>query len=187
MYLKRIVLLLLVTHIFSVLASQSEIDYKHRSLVKILQKSGVPDIEALTELSLSDSLVATRIKGKYFQLDEDAASLFKYIYVGRVNSCRAGGCSISSRVGEDDSSEYFDYFILFDKDKSVKLVKVFNYAASHGQEVTAKGWLRQFVGYNGDKPLQVDKNIDAISGATISVYAITEDVAVKTELLNQVL
>jgi Na+-translocating ferredoxin:NAD+ oxidoreductase RnfG subunit len=33
----------------------------------------------------------------------------------------------------------------------------------------------------------VNKNIDAISGATISVYAITIDVEMKTEVLNNFL
>jgi len=34
--------------------------------------------------------------------------------------------------------------------------------------------------------LQVEKNIDTISGATISVYAITCDVEIKTEILKQI-
>ncbi|MCF8392078.1 MAG: FMN-binding protein, partial [Bacteroidales bacterium] len=72
-------------------------------------------------------------------------------------------------------SEYFDYFILFDAAKTVELVRVFNYQASHGQEVTAPGWLRQFVGYGGQEGLVVGREIDAISGATISADGITMD------------
>ena len=38
-------------------------------------------------------------------------------------------------------------------------------------------------GYDGSTELPVDRDIDAISGATISVYAITHDVQQKTEIL----
>lgn len=100
-----------------------------------------------------------------------------YAYVGRVNSCRTGGCSLNKEeLKADGSHEYFDYLVLFDNRISVKIVKVINYQASHGHEISARGWLKQFIGYNGQDEMQVGKNIDAISGATISVYAITYDV-----------
>jgi Na+-translocating ferredoxin:NAD+ oxidoreductase RnfG subunit len=67
----------------------------------------------------------------------------------------------------------------------VKLVRVFNYAATHGQEVAIRKWLDQFSGYDGGKPLRVGKEIDAISGATISVYAIVADVSEKIMLLRK--
>ena len=51
--------------------------------------------------------------------------------------------------------------------------------------MTAKGWLKQFTGYNGTSQLEVNKNVDAISGATVSVYAITDDVIAKTEILGK--
>lgn len=165
--------------------AQSDVDYKHKTLIKALQKAGVNDVSSIEEIAIPDSVsLSNRIKGKYFLIKENNVSQYQYIYVGRVNSCRAGGCSISNDVPKDGNSEYFDYYILFDKDKTVQAVKVFNYQATHGQEITAKGWLKQFIGYNGSEPLQVDKNIDAISGATISVYAITFDVEMKTAILK---
>jgi len=66
-------------------------------------------------------------------------------------------------------------------------VRVFNYQATHGQEVSAKGWLRQFDGYDGSTVLKVGKDIDAISGATISVYGITRDVQERTRLLARII
>jgi Na+-translocating ferredoxin:NAD+ oxidoreductase RnfG subunit len=62
-------------------------------------------------------------------------------------------------------------------------VKVFNYQATHGQEITAKSWLKQFIGYQGQKELKVNKDIDSISGATISTYAITEDINKRSAIL----
>jgi Na+-translocating ferredoxin:NAD+ oxidoreductase RnfG subunit len=101
-----------------------------------------------------------------------------------VNSCRAGGCSISGNTPANMDSEYFDYYIFFDSAKTVKQVEVFNYQATHGYEITAKGWLKQFTGFSGKDSLVVNKDIDGISGATISVYAITSDVQEKTRMLK---
>jgi len=165
---------------------QSEINYQNKALQKELQKAGISDISIVHELHMADSVkqhYQFRLQGKYFEIKSDI-SQYKYIYTGRVNSCRAGGCSISVEIPNDAKSEYFDYFILFDKNKTVRLVKVFNYQATHGQEITIRGWLKQFIGYDGSESLQVEKNIDAISGATISVYAITFDVEMKTEILK---
>lgn len=169
-------------------SGKTEVDYKHKTLQKALQKVGVKDLSVLEEVILSDSItILNRIKGKYFLINDSNLSHYRYIYVGRVNSCRAGGCSMTNDNPHDSNSEYFDYYIIFDSTKSVQTVKVFNYQATHGYEITAKGWLKQFNGHNGTEPLQVDKNIDAISGATISVYAITHDVEMKTEILQQYL
>lgn len=62
------------------------------------------------------------------------------------------------------------------KDAEVLQVKVFNYQATHGHEVSAPGWLRQFKGYRGEKTLRPGKEIDSISRATISVNAIKQDI-----------
>ncbi len=164
----------------------TDVNYKHKSLLKALQKIGIADMSVIEEVVFPDSVsIANRINGKYFLINDTNVSQYRYVYVGRVNSCRAGGCSITNEITHDNYSEYFDYFILFDANKTVQTVKVFNYHATHGQEITAKGWLKQFIGHNSSELLQVGKNIDAISGATISVYAITADVEMKTEILNK--
>jgi Na+-translocating ferredoxin:NAD+ oxidoreductase RnfG subunit len=165
---------------------QAQVDFTNKALLKALQKAHIENLSALCEIELSDAVKnSNQINGKYFLISTENSSQYQFVYVGRVNSCRAGGCSISTDIHKDSGSEYFDYYILFDTNKTVQSVKVFNYQATHGQEITSKGWLSQFIGYNGSEPLQVNKNIDAISGATISVYAITYDVETKTELLQQ--
>ncbi|HCY41547.1 MAG TPA: FMN-binding protein, partial [Prolixibacteraceae bacterium] len=47
-------------------------------------------------------------------------------------------------------------------------------------------WLKQFQGYDGTRPLTVGKSIDAISGATVSVFSITDDIQEKTRLLKKI-
>ena len=163
---------------------QNEIDYQNKRLMSSLNKNGISGFSELEEISCN-STEQNELKGKFFRVkDKQQKSEVKYVFVGRVNSCRAGGCSISGHVPDDLESEYFEYFIFFDSAKTVRLVNVYNYQATHGYEITSKGWLKQFAGFSGKDTLEVDKNIDGISGATISVYAITKDVQVKTRLLK---
>jgi Na+-translocating ferredoxin:NAD+ oxidoreductase RnfG subunit len=88
-------------------------------------------------------------------------------------------------LGTSEDYEYFDYFVLFNEVGHVELVRVFNYQATHGQEITIKGWLKQFVGYTGDADLIVGNNVDHIAGATISTNAISVDVEYRTRLLKE--
>ena len=163
---------------------QNEIDYQNKRLINSLNKNGISGISELEEINC-DSKLQNEFNGKFFKLigGKDVSDV-KYVFVGRVNSCRAGGCCNALQISGNTESEYFDYFIFFDESKTVKLVEVYNYAATHGYEITAKGWLKQFAGFSGKDTLEVDKNIDGISGATVSVHAITADVQQKTNLLK---
>jgi hypothetical protein len=83
------------------------------------------------------------------------------------------------------SFEYFDYMVIFEPELAVSRVAVFNYQASHGQQICSKGWLRQFVGYSGTDTLKVGKDIDSISGATKSTTSITESVMIVQGILKR--
>ena len=169
------------------LVAQPEVDYAHKSLVKILEKDGI-EMQQVQELPLKDTgghIAETG--GKFFITGASNASQFYYLYVGRVNSCRTGGCSVPGNAGTDISSEYFDYFILFDKQAAIERVHVYNYRATHGYEICSRGWLRQFSGFNGSESPEVGKTIDGISGATKSVHAITGDIQRRTEQLRDFL
>lgn len=159
------------------------LDFEDKNLKKEIQKIGGSETSELKEVSIPE---AGFVQGKFFTFT-DLSNLKKYIYVGRVNSCRAGGCSNPALPASGlETSEYFDYFVVFDTSLSVQQVKVYNYQATHGQEVTNKGWLKQFQGYDGNRQLNVGKNIDAISGATVSVQGITNDIQEKTRLLKKI-
>jgi hypothetical protein len=163
-------------------------DFEDKTLRKELQKIGGTEHPEWKELSVPSVLTAnSAFQGKYLALSGTADNLKKYVYVGRVNSCRQGGCSGPTEILSIETPEYFDYLILFDSSASVQLVKDYNYQATHGQEITNRGWLKQFQGYNGGRSLTVGKSIDAISGATVSVQGITTDVQEKTRLLKKML
>ena len=164
------------------LYGQKAVEIKTRPLKKDIKKRfGILDYKK--ELIPQDS--SRHSMGNFYTLSNND-SLFGYLYAGRVNSCRTGGCSVERSDNDDGSFEYFDYFILFNPKKEVVNVRVFNYQATHGQEVSAQSWLKQFRGYSGETDLQVGKDIDAISGATISVYAITVDIEYISKQLNSI-
>lgn len=161
-------------------ASAQDIDFNPKSLDKDLKK--LWDVEAivLSEIAVPDSMYHDMLldKGKIFCTSAKGID-FGFAYVGRIFSCRAGGCGndqAAAGVSSSEDYEYFDYFIIFDLDLSVQKIRVFNYQATHGHEVGGKGWLKQFVGYQGEEKLEYGKNIDSISGATISANAITYNV-----------
>lgn len=168
------------------LMSQASIDFSPKSLKAELIKANGKAVE-LKELSIAPELAKNIQLGKYYSIIDQSFNLTKYVYVGRINTCRAGGCSIVQNTNSNQESEFFDYFIFFDANASVQLVKIYNYQATHGQEVTATSWLKQFKNYDGNKELIVGKNVDAISGATISVDATSFDIEHKTKLLKQIL
>ena len=98
-----------------------------------------------------------------------------YIYSGRVNSCKSGGCSTNA----DEANlafEFFEYYMLLDTSKQVIRVKIYNYQATQGHEVMSRGWLNQFRGLEPGKSIIFGKDIEAISGATVSASAITKDI-----------
>ncbi|MHB1146598.1 MAG: FMN-binding protein [Lutibacter sp.] len=73
-------------------------------------------------------------------------------------------------------ADYFDFIVIFDKNLIVSKVKVLIYREDHGSEVGSKRWLNQFNGKKTTENLTYQKDIAAISGATISAKSITNEV-----------
>jgi Na+-translocating ferredoxin:NAD+ oxidoreductase RnfG subunit len=80
--------------------------------------------------------------------------------------------------------DYFDYSIIYAMDLSVMGVLVTTYRSSHGAGICSKGWLKQFRGYQGEE-LRLGKDVDSISGATISATSIVEDMKRCTLLMEE--
>ena len=181
-FMKKHHLILVV--LFLVVANEivaQKINFTPRPIYKESQKLWDRDEVDLQEVKVPDSLYNDILldKGKIFQtVSQD--EILGFAYVGRIYSCRSGGCGMDDApvemVSIDEDFEYFDYFILFDSALEVRKIRVFNYQATHGHEVSGKGWLKQFIGYKGQEKLEYGKNIDSISGATISANAITYNV-----------
>jgi hypothetical protein len=70
--------------------------------------------------------------------------------------------------------DLFDYAVIYNKDLTVLDVSVKVYRSSHGAAICQRSWLRQFEGYEGGE-LTLGKEINAISGATISATSMVAD------------
>ena len=173
----------------SFISNAQEINFMPKSLNKDLQKLWEKDLVELKEIKIPDSIYNDILldKGKIYTTSAGNMHL-GFTYIGRIYSCRSGGCGMDDIPVEmtsiDDDFEYFDYYIIFDDELEVKKIRVYNYQATHGHEVGGKGWLRQFVGYHGGEKLEYGKNIDSISGATISANAITYNVQESSRYLT---
>jgi hypothetical protein len=71
--------------------------------------------------------------------------------------------------------DYFDYGVIFSKDKTLLKVIVTVYRSTHGAAICQKRWLSQFEGYHGGK-LELGSDIDAVSGGTISATSMVKDI-----------
>ena len=73
-------------------------------------------------------------------------------------------------------ADYFDFIVIFDKDLVISKTKILVYREDHGGEVGSKRWLKQFIGKTKEQDLIYQKDIAAISGATISAKSMTSEV-----------
>jgi hypothetical protein len=70
--------------------------------------------------------------------------------------------------------ERFDYSVFYDPGLSILGVRVTAYRSTHGAAICQRKWLSQFNGYDGGE-LVLGKDIDAISGASISAHSMVAD------------
>ena len=68
------------------------------------------------------------------------------------------------------------FMVILDRRGNVIHSTIIKYREAYGGEVGNKRWLAQFNGYTLDSSYKIGKNIDAISGATISVNSVTKGI-----------
>ena len=132
----------------------------HKKVVKEVERTfDVVDFK-LEPISISEAMneeLPTKISGEnlYSVVKED--QLLGYVFVDQAPSKTAK----------------FDYLVVFDKQLFVVNSKVLIYREEYGGEIGSKRWLKQFLGKTGGDRVDSGTNIDAISGATISVRSMT--------------
>ena len=170
--IRTILLILCITSI--PLASAGEIDIKNVNAV--LKKQLKTTDFSIVEIEVAQQ---QKVSGKYFSINSsNKETTIKYLYTGRVYTSRGHQ--------SNENSDFLDYIVLFDSAKTVQYVKVLKLNSSHGEAVASAGWLKQFKGYRAGKMLTVGKEIDAISGATISTNKLTFDIQQKTRILGKI-
>ena len=116
-----------------------------------------------------------QLKHKEFQTNSVVGDFYKIIDSNQL----LGYAFIGTAPSKTDT---FEYLVVFDSSLVIQKVNVLVYREDYGGEIGSNRWLRQFVGKARSTDLAVGKNIAAISGATISVYSMTNAV---NQLLNE--
>lgn len=81
-------------------------------------------------------------------------------------------------------NETFDYLVLYDAEFTVKSIEILSYTSNYGMEIRNRKWLKQYSGYSGGD-LKYGKDIQAVSGATISAESLTRDIMLLTKSLKK--
>ena len=135
------------------LTAQSERVVKKAT--KMIQKAYDSDLIELTENSFQFHSVV----GKLYDI-LDHQLLKGYAFIGTAPS----------------KTDTFEYLVILDQNLVIKKINVLVYREDYGGEIGSNRWLKQFVGKSNKIDFSVGKNIAAISGATISVYSMTNAV-----------
>lgn len=158
----------------------------NKKLIKECQKVFSIEKPKFKEVKTDSSMLAPKKGRLYCIQDED--STVGYSYMGKVHSCRPNGCKDPNNDPfYQDNAEYFLYFILFDTTASIQKIHIYDYQASRGHAITSKSWLKQFKNYQGEKMLTYGKDIDAVSGATISATSLIKEINYQTPILRKII
>ena len=134
------------------------------------------------------ALLFFSFKASYWELDKDSrATVYKSIAkIFNSQTCNLDPIDDTFYyISEDDSiigylavtdapSKFhrFDYYVLFNDKEEILKVEVLHYRENYGGEICSKNWLKQFVGIDTENYSNFNREIDGISGATISVNSL---------------
>lgn len=79
--------------------------------------------------------------------------------------------------------EKIDYAVGLNADGTVRSVRVLKYRESHGHEVAEFDWLAQYEGGSAATAFRVGRDIDGITGATLSAVHLSDGVRRVTRIL----
>jgi Na+-translocating ferredoxin:NAD+ oxidoreductase RnfG subunit len=105
--------------------------------------------------------------GEYFQIFDQSGQ-------------ESGTLILSFAQGRFDR---FDFMVVADTSKKIKLIRILKYRSEYGAEITNKKWLSQFYEENATQFI-LHKNIDAISGATFSANSLVKEINSILDQLN---
>jgi len=110
-----------------------------------------------------------RVFGAGARADTLRVDTVSVLRVSRADSL-LGFAAIGNVLGKDQP---ITFLVAIDPADRLKDVDILVYREPYGGEVAYEPWRRQFRGKTADDSLRVGKEIRSISGATISVHAVT--------------
>tara|TARA_Y100001960_G_C14689193_1_gene835469 strand:+ start:530 stop:1066 length:537 start_codon:yes stop_codon:yes gene_type:complete len=79
------------------------------------------------------------------------------------------------------------FLVIFNENQEVVHSEIIKYREGYGGEISGQKWLSQFVGMQNDSLFKFGKEIDGITGATISVKSFTKGISKLSLLLPYVI
>lgn len=83
--------------------------------------------------------------------------------------------------------DHFDFMVVFDAEGNILQPKILVYREDYGGEISSKRWLKQFIGMDSDSRMDLRKEIQNISGATISCQSACLGIQSATERIRQII
>jgi Na+-translocating ferredoxin:NAD+ oxidoreductase RnfG subunit len=115
------------------------------------------------------------------QLGEKLDKSEYIFYVAHSGELIDGYAFFDRQIGQH---EYIDFATFFDGEGRVTRVEVVAYREPYGDGIRSKRFRRQFVGKEADSGFRPGRDIDVISGATLSARAMAKAVKRATLLLH---
>ncbi len=116
------------------------------------------------------------IKGKFFKRRV-------YFYVAKRGRQTQGYATVMNEIGK---TEPITFMVILNREGVVKSVNILVFRETQGYEIENPMWRKQFIGKSLKDPLRLKKNIDNISGATLSSRAVTKGVKKVLAVFNVV-
>ena len=79
------------------------------------------------------------------------------------------------------------FLVMFNENQEVIHSSIIKYREGYGGEISGRHWLDQFLGMKNDSLFKFEKEIDGITGATISVKSFTKGISKLSLLLPYVM
>ncbi len=97
------------------------------------------------------------------------------LYAGSLRAWKAedGYFFVDVVIGKHD---LIDYAVALSAEGKVRQVEILQYREAYGGEVRNSNWRAQFVGRHHGDPVQIGKDIQNISGATLSCQHLTDGI-----------
>ena len=138
--------------------------------VKKFYKTHSPSLHSPEHWDISTAGVGYRIP----ILNENDSTL-GYLHYRKAAACNFGGCvDTACDKGSVGFKEYIFYYAIMGLDSNIQRLGILEYESNYGYEISSQAWLKQFYNHKTGQ-FKLGKNVDGITGATVSVNAMIED------------
>jgi hypothetical protein len=111
-----------------------------------------------------------------------------YALLTKAKGCLVSGCTSTDISEHSKEGFYEEYFFLsiYDIKGILKKVKILEYESNYGYEIASSGWLNQFKDRQVGN-LEINGEIDGITGATISVKSLISEVNYQKLIIDELI